>query len=54
MVLTALTAIMAAALGGAVAVDATALVVATVVGLVVLGVVNGVKTLRELSGYLRT
>jgi hypothetical protein len=54
MVLTALTAIMAAALGGAVAVDATALVVATVAGLIVLGVVNGVKALRELTGYLRT
>ena len=54
MVLTALTAIMAAALGGAVAVDATALVVASVVVLVVLGVVNGLKALQELTGYLRT
>ena len=54
MVLTALTTIMAAALGGAVAVGATALIVAAVVALVVLGAVNGVKALRELSGYLRT
>jgi hypothetical protein len=54
MVLTALTAIMAAALGGAVVVDATALIVAAVVGLVVLGVVNGLKALQELAGYLRT
>jgi len=54
MVLTGLTAIMAAALGGAVAVDATALVVAAVVALVVLGVVNGLNALQELTGYLRT
>jgi hypothetical protein len=54
MLLTALTAIMAAALGGAVAVDATALIVAAVVGLVVLGAANGLKGLRELTGYLRT
>ena len=52
--LATLTAIMAAALGGAVAVDATVLVVAAVVGLVVLGAINGVRVLRELSGYLRT
>lgn len=44
---------MAAALGGAVAVDATVLVVAAVVALVVLGVINGLKTLQELTGYLR-
>ena len=44
---------MAAALGGAVAVDATVLVVAAVVALVVLGVINGLKTLGELTGYLR-
>jgi hypothetical protein len=50
MVLTALTTIMAAALGGAVAVDATALIVAAVVGLVVLAAVNGLKGLRELTG----
>jgi hypothetical protein len=54
MVLTALTAIIAAALGGAVAVNATALIVAAVIGLVVLGVINGLKGLRELTGYLRT
>lgn len=44
---------MAAALGGAVAVDATVLVVAAVVALVVLGVINGLKTLQALTGYLR-
>jgi hypothetical protein len=54
MVLTALTAIMAAALGGAVAVDATVLIVAAVVVLVLIGVINGLKLLRELTGYLRT
>lgn len=54
MVLTGLTAIMAAALGGAVAVDATVLVVVAVVALVVLGAINGVKALQELTGYLRT
>ena len=54
MVLTVLTAIMAAALGGAVAVDATALIVAAVVVLVVIGVLNGLKVLHELAGYLRT
>jgi hypothetical protein len=32
----------------------TALTVAAVVGLVVLGVVNGLKGLRERTGYLRT
>jgi len=35
-------------------VDATALVVAAVFGLVVLGVPNGVKALRELAGYVQT
>ena len=54
MVLTAPTAIMAAALGGAVAVDATVLIVAAVVALVMIGVINALKALQELSGYLRT
>jgi len=54
MALTALTAILAAALGGAVAVDATVLIVAAVVALVLIGVVNGAKAIRELTGYLRT
>ena len=54
MLLTSLTAIMAAALGGAVAVDATALVVIAVVALVVLGVANGLKALQQLTAYLRT
>ncbi len=52
--LTALTAIMAAALGGAVAVDATALIIVAVTALVVLGAVNGLQGLRELTRYLRT
>ena len=54
MVLTTLTAIMAAALGGAVVVDATLLIVAAVVALAVIGVINGLKALQELTGYLRT
>jgi len=54
MALTALTAFVAAALGGAVAVDATALVIAAVVALVLVGVVNGLRTLQELTRYLRT
>ena len=54
MVLTTLTAIMAAALGGAVALDATVLIIAAVVALVVIGVINGLKAIRELTGYLRT
>ncbi len=54
MVLTALTAFVAAALGGALAVDATALVIVAVVALVLVGVVNGLKNLQELTRYLRT
>ncbi len=54
MALTALTAFVAAALGGAVAVGATALVIAAVVVLVLVGVVNGLRTLQELTRYLRT
>ena len=54
MALTAFTTFMAAALGGAVAVNATVLVVAAVVALVLIGVVNGLTTLRELTRYLRT
>lgn len=54
MVLTTLTAIMAAALGGAVAVDATVLIVAAVVALVLIAVINGLKALQDLTGYLRT
>jgi len=54
MVLTALTAFVAAALGGAIAVDATALVIVAVVALVLVGVVNGLKTLEDLTRFLRT
>ncbi len=54
MALTATTAFVAAVLGGAVAVDATALVIAAVVALVLVGVVNGLRTLQELTRYLRT
>jgi Flp pilus assembly pilin Flp len=39
---------------GAVAVDATVLIVAAVVALVMIGVINALKALQELSGYLRT
>ncbi len=54
MALTALTALVAAALGGAVAMDAAALVIAAAVALVLVGVVNGLKNLQELTRYLRT
>ncbi len=54
MVLTALTAFVAAALGGALGVDATALVIVAVVALVLVGVVNGLKTLEDLTRFLRT
>jgi hypothetical protein len=54
MALTVLTMLAAAALGGALAVDATALAIATVVALVLVGVVNGLRTLEDLTRFLRT
>jgi uncharacterized membrane protein YdbT with pleckstrin-like domain len=54
MLLSAFTILAAAALGGALAVDVTALVVVAVVALTVLAVVNGVRTLGELTRFLQT
>jgi len=54
MLLTFLTVLTAAALGGAVAVDLTALVIAAAVALALLGAVNGLRTLGALSRFLRT
>jgi hypothetical protein len=53
MVLTVLTMFAAAALGGAVAIDVTALVIAAVVALALLAAVNGLRTLGNLSQFLR-
>jgi hypothetical protein len=53
MALTVLTIFAGAALGGAVAVDATALVVAAVVSLALLGVINGLRMLGDLTRFLR-
>ena len=54
MVLSALTVFAAAALGGAVAINVTGLVIAAVVVLVLLGVLNGLRMLGTLSRDLRT
>jgi hypothetical protein len=54
MALTVLTVFAAAALGGAVAVDVTVLVVSAAVALALLGVVNGLRTLGDLTRFLRT
>jgi hypothetical protein len=54
MVLSVLTMFAAAALGGAVAIDITALVIVAVVALVLLAVVNGLRMLGNLSRVLRT
>ena len=54
MTLTFLTVLAAAALGGAVAVNVTVLVVAAVVALGLLGVVNGARSLGDLSRFLRS
>ena len=49
MALSALTVLLAAALGGAVAVNVTALIVVAVVGLVALAMVNGLRALAVLT-----
>ena len=51
MALTALTVFAAAALGGAVAVDATVLIVAAVAALALLGVINALRTLGEITRF---
>jgi hypothetical protein len=53
MVLSVLTVLVAAALGGAVAIDVTVLVIAAVVALALLAVINGLRTLGNLSRVLR-
>ena len=53
MVLTSLTVFAAAALGGAVAIDVTVLVIAAGVALGLIGVVNGLRELADLSRFLR-
>ena len=54
MTLTALSVFAAAALGGAVAIDVTVLVVAAVAVLAVLGVMNALRALGELTRFLQT
>jgi hypothetical protein len=53
MTLTALSVFAAAALGGAVAVDVTMLVVTAVAVLVLLCVINAVRALGELTRFLQ-
>ena len=54
MMLTALSVFAAAALGGAVAVDVTVLVVAAVAVLALLAVINALRALAELTRFLHT
>jgi len=54
MALPTLTVVAAAALGGAVAIDVTMLVVAAVAVLALLGVVNALRALGELTRFLST
>ena len=49
MALSTLTVLLAAALGGAVAVDVTALIVVAVAGLTALAMVNGLRALAVLT-----
>jgi hypothetical protein len=53
MALTVLTVVAAAALGGGVAVDVTALVIGAGVALALVGLANGLRTLGELTTLLR-
>lgn len=53
MVLSVLTVFAAAALGGAVAIDIQGFVIAAVIALVLLGVLNGLRMLGNLSRVLR-
>lgn len=54
MTLTVLSVFAAAALGGAVAVDATVLIVTAVAVLAVLGVINALRKLGEITRFLET
>ena len=52
MILTALTVLAGAALGGGVAVDVTAIVIVAAVALVALAAVNGARMLGEMSASM--
>ncbi len=54
MMLTALSVFAAAALGGGVAGDVTALVITAVAVLVLLGVINGLRMLGEVTRFLHS
>ena len=54
MLLSVLTVVVAAALGGAIAVDVTVLVIAAVVALALLGIANGLRALGDLTRPPRT
>jgi hypothetical protein len=54
MMLTAVSVFAAAALGGAVAVDVTVLVIAAVVVLALLGVFNALRMLGEVTRFLQS
>lgn len=52
MILTALTVLAGAALGGGIAVEVTAIVIIAAIALVLLAAVNGVRMLGEMSDSL--
>ena len=52
MILTALTVLAGAALGGGIAVEVTAIVIVAAIALVLLAAVNGVRMLGEMSDSL--
>jgi hypothetical protein len=52
VILTALTVLAGAALGGGIAVEATAIVIVAAIALVLLAAVNGVRMLGEMSDSL--
>ena len=54
MTLTALSVLAAAALGGAVAVGVTVLIITAVAVLALLGVINGLRTLGEITRFRET
>ena len=54
MTLTVFSVFAAAALGGAVAVDVTVLIITAVAVLAVLGVINALRTLGEITRFLET
>ena len=52
MILTALTVLAGAALGGGIAVEVTAIVIIAAIALVLIGAVNGVRMIGEMSDSL--